>query len=71
MAISGKYGKLDIPGIGRDEPVFVLRGQDRLAETAIDLYQALARSHGAPVEAGVRKEIERFHDWQGIRKLPD
>lgn len=71
MAISGKYGKIQIPGIGADEPVFILRGQDRLAETAIDIYRALAASHGAPVEAGVRKEIERFHQWGGHKKLPD
>ncbi|UCD78894.1 MAG: hypothetical protein JSW26_26415 [Desulfobacterales bacterium] len=32
MAISGKYGKLDIPKIGEDEPVFILRAQDRLAQ---------------------------------------
>ena len=32
MAVSGKYGKLDIPKIGEDEPVFILRAQDKLAE---------------------------------------
>ena len=29
MAISTKYGKVDIPKIGSDEPVFILRAQDR------------------------------------------
>ena len=37
MAISGKYGKLDIPRIGKDEPVFILRAQDKLAEMAIEI----------------------------------
>ena len=27
MASSGKYGNIQIPGIGADEPVFVLRAQ--------------------------------------------
>ncbi len=31
MALSGKYGKLNIPRIGDEEPVFVLRAQYRLA----------------------------------------
>lgn len=30
MAISGKYGKLSIPKVGADEPVFILRAQDKL-----------------------------------------
>ncbi|MGB5159415.1 hypothetical protein [Desulfobacterium sp. N47] len=41
MAISGKYGKIDIPGIGADEPVFIIRAQDRLAVPAIEMYCAL------------------------------
>jgi hypothetical protein len=31
MAVSTKYGKVDIPKIGGDEPVFILRAQDKLA----------------------------------------
>ena len=31
MAISGKYGRVNIPEIGADEPVFILRAQDKLA----------------------------------------
>ena len=37
MALSGKYGKLNIPRIGEEEPVFILRAQDRLAEFAIEM----------------------------------
>jgi len=46
MAISGKYGKVEVPGVGEDEPVFILRAQDRLALAAIKMYGALAESHG-------------------------
>jgi len=71
MAQSGKYGKVDIPNIGEDEPVFILRAQDKLAETAIALYQALAASHGAKTAADLEAEIHRFRQWEGARKLPD
>jgi hypothetical protein len=71
MAISGKYGKIDIPKIGADEPIFVLRAQDKLADAAIMLYQTLASSHGAGVAQGVEKEIELFRSWGGTKKLPD
>ena len=71
MAISGKYGKLDIPKIGENEPVFILRAQDRLAACAVELYCTLADSHGAPAANNLREEIERFRSWSGIQKLPD
>lgn len=41
MAISGKYGKVTIPKIGADEPVFILRAQDSLAGPAIEMYRLL------------------------------
>jgi hypothetical protein len=71
MASSGKYGQLDIPRIGKDEPVFILRAQDKLAEPAIEMYRALAASHGSKVAAALEKEIARFRQWQGAKKLPD
>jgi hypothetical protein len=71
MAVSGKYGKINIPNIGEDEPVFILRAQDRLAGSAIMMYQALAESHGASVADGVQKEINLFREWKGQKKLPD
>ena len=46
MAISGKYGKVNIPRIGSEEPVFILRAQDKLAGTTIEMYRLLANSHG-------------------------
>jgi len=71
MAISGKYGKIDIPRVDPNEPVFVLRAQDKLAIPAIEMYRALAASHGSPVVSTLQVEIEQFNAWQGSRKLPD
>jgi hypothetical protein len=71
MALSGKYGKLSIPRIGEEEPVFLLRAQDKLTEPAIEMYRVLATSHGCQIANAVQKEIERFRQWQGKKKLPD
>jgi len=71
VAISGKYGKLNIPRIGDAEPVFILRAQDKLAEPAIEMYRLLAVSHGCRIAEGLGKEIESFRRWQGTKKLPD
>ena len=70
MAVSGKYGKISIQKVGADEPVFVLRAQDKLAETAIEMYRALAASHGRPLASSLQKEIEAFKKWP-TKKLPD
>jgi hypothetical protein len=71
MAVSEKYGKIDIDRIADDEPVFILRAQDRLAEHAIDLYRCLAASHGAAVVETLQAAIEDFRSWSGSKKLPD
>ena len=71
MAISTKYGKVNIPKIGDDEPVFILRAQDRLAETAIGMYRLLAASHGSKLAESLDKEIKSFKKWAGRKKLPD
>lgn len=71
MAISGKYGKVTIPKVGDDEPVFILRAQDRLAEAAMKMYAALAESHGSEAARGLEEEIDVFRRWEGKRKLPD
>lgn len=71
MALSGKYGKLDIPKITAEEPVFILRAQDILAAPVIRMYQLLAESHGRPIAAGLDKEIEIFRTWSGRKKMPD
>lgn len=71
MALSGKYGRLDIPRIGEEEPVFILRAQDKLAEPAIAMYQLLAASHGCQLAEKLSREIGSFREWRGVRKLPD
>jgi hypothetical protein len=71
MAISMKYGRLDISNIGDDEPVFILRGQDKLAHAAIEMYRILAASHGSEVATSLDREMESFRKWKGNRKLPD
>ncbi len=71
MAISGKYGKLNIPKIGADEPVFVLRAQDRLAEAMIEIYRVIVASHDSPMAKEVAKEVEKFRTWKGTKKMPD
>jgi hypothetical protein len=71
LAVSGKYGPINIPKIGEGEPVFILRARDLLAGPAIELYQILARSHGSPLADELGKEIGRFQRWAGRRKIPD
>lgn len=71
MALSGKYGKLNIPKIGADEPVFVLRAQDKLAEATIEMYRLIVASHGLPLAGALQKEIEGFRQWKGHKKMPD
>ena len=71
MAISGKYGRVDIPKIGADEPVFILRAQDKLAEAMIEIYRTIVAAHDSPMAGDLKKEIERFRGWSGTRKMPD
>jgi len=71
VALSGKYGRLDIPRIGEEEPVFILRAQDKLAEPTIEMYRLLVASHGCQIADALQKEIESFRQWQGIKKMPD
>ena len=71
MAISGKYGKIDIPKIGADEPVFILRAQDMLAQGMVEIYKVLARVHDAALATDLDQEIERFRTWPRKRKMPD
>lgn len=71
MALSGKYGKLDIPGIAAKEPIFILRAQDIMAVTVVQIYQLLAASHGRSVAPDMDKAIQSFKLWSGSRKMPD
>ena len=71
MALSGKYGRVDIPRIGDDEPVFILRAQDALAEPTIGMYKLLTDSHQCELSPALQKEIDSFHGWSGLQKMPD
>ena len=71
MAVSGKYGQLDINNIEKDEPVFILRAQDKLAVYAVEMYRLLAESHGCTIVNSIGSEIEKFKSWKGNKKLPD
>ena len=71
MAVSSKYGKVNISKIGENEPVFILRAQDELAESAIRMYQSLAASHESKIAKSLDKEIDTFHKWPGVKKFPD
>lgn len=63
MAVSTKYGRVNIPKIQGDEPVFILRAQDKLAEAAIGMYRLLAASHGSKLADSLNTEIEAFQKW--------
>ena len=71
MAVSTKYGKIDIPKIGGDEPIFILRAQDKLAEATIGMYRLLTASHGSKLADSLDREMEAFRQWPGAKKLPD
>ena len=71
MALSGKYGKLNIPKISEDEPVFILRAQDKLAKTMIQIYQLLVASRTCLMAKDLDKEIQAFEKWAGPKKMPD
>jgi len=71
MAVSGKYGNVSIPRVGNDEPVFILRAQDKLALAAIEMYKILAETSNADVASQLDSQIEAFRQWSGKRKNPD
>lgn len=71
MAVTGKYGNVSIPHIENDEPVFILRAQDRLALATIEMYKLLAETNDADVASNLDNQIEAFRHWSGKRKNPD
>jgi hypothetical protein len=50
VAKAGKYGELGIEHIPDDEPVFIIRAQDKLAVPIIQEYMALAEEKGVSDE---------------------
>jgi hypothetical protein len=61
-----KYGQIDIPGIGDDEPVFVLRGRDSLALTTLEFYTLKAEESdvGSSILDGLDGVSEAIYVWQ-------
>jgi hypothetical protein len=55
-----------------DEPLFVLRGQDKLAPALVEMWASMAELHGAPRRkvAHARALAADMRDWP-TRKLPD
>lgn len=68
MAIDRKYGevRLEHGDIHEDEPVFVLRAQDRLAVPLLWMYRELCEVVGAPQAhlTGIDIAVTGFHAWQ-------
>lgn len=67
MAIDSKYGSIDIPGIPENEPVFILRGQDKATPTTIHDYSVNARHFGSSSEhcqhaKGAANQIASWQD---------
>ena len=71
MAVSQKYGRLAIPWIEDNEPIFILRARDALAESAIQMYRLLAEAHGCSLGQRIHDEIQAFQQWKGNKQLPD
>ena len=70
MALSQVYGRLQIPMVGEDEPVFVIRAQDLLAESAMQIFRLPAEAHGCQAGPVLTKEISGFRQRQAERRLP-
>lgn len=87
MAIDTKYGDVttETGSIGEDEPVFVLRGQDKLAIAAIAGYQGqveeaihdgnIGEEAGAQLLEDVKTARRQFVEWADANptqvKFPD
>jgi hypothetical protein len=58
--------------IPEDEPVFLLRGQDKFAWQVVSLYADLAQRGGASPElvASCREHAQKMKEWQ-TKKIPD
>lgn len=70
MAVCESYGRLDVPSIGKDEPIFILRAMDVLAADAIKMYKLLAEAHGCDLGDVVDRQIRMFSEWSGEKSLP-
>lgn len=65
MAVDAKYGSLEIPRIGDDEPIFIIRARDALAVGVLDEYIYFADEAGlTEVTDGVQLAKDQFESWQ-------
>lgn len=68
------YDRIQDPSgiIPADEPVFLIRGQDKLGAAVVSLYADLAEHHGASPELvkACREQVERMEAWPK-HKMPD
>jgi hypothetical protein len=37
----------------------------------VEIYRVLAASHNSPMGESLLREIERFRNWAGSKKMPD
>lgn len=56
-----------------DEPLFILRAQDRLAPHLVRIWAHAAAVCGAPDAkvAGALETADRMEEWGGAKKVPD
>lgn len=71
------YDRIQDPAglIPDDEPVFLLRGQDRAAPQVVEMWAKLAGGMGASIEivSAALEQAEEMREWQRRRaqKTPD
>lgn len=74
MAQDLKYGRVNISAskIPTDEPIFILRAQDRLAEPLIRQYAEMLRYHygDADIYHSALESADNFQQWHD-KKMPD
>ena len=70
MAFKGNYPCLE--KAGEDEPIFVLRAQDKLAPGAIEMWADAAEDAGVPAEKvkDARELANLMRTWPN-QKIPD
>lgn len=73
MAIEGKYGRVttERKQIPEDEPVFLLRAQDKLASSTVRMYAALRRAAGDEDGAMNCEAVARLMEAWPVKKQPD
>lgn len=75
MAKDLKFGIVNIRGIPEDEPVFILRAQDRASLQTLVMYEQACLALAAPREhiQGVRGMRQLFAEFQRVNgsKVPD